>query len=137
MKKLFAFLLVLALMLCAVGCQNSNDPVYAIKKAYIEQRIPEYMRDDFTPDMIPIWSYGTYNGCTVGYFCSKGSGAQAIRSEKVGNYVFTYPSSDKMEAYKDGIIKFLPEAYELGWFDDEALAQIYDNFINGRYTLYE
>ena len=136
MKKLFVFLLILALMLCTVGCQGFGDPEYAIKKAYLE-RLPEHMRDDYTPNDIPIWSYGTYNGCTVGYFSERRGGGQAITEEEVGNYVFIYPDTTRMLAYKDGQIKLMPEAYELGWLDDDAVKQIYEKHRQEYSDLYE
>jgi hypothetical protein len=137
MKRLFAILMILSMMLCAVGCEGSGDSEHAIKKAYIEQLIPEHLRDNYTPDDIPIWSYGTYNGCTVGYFGSKSGGAMMIIGEKVGNYNFTYPSSTKMLAYKGGVFKSLPEAYDLGWLDDDAVKQIHEKHKQEYYYVYD
>ena len=136
MKKLFAVLLILALMLCAVGCEGFGDPEYAIKKAYFELK-PEHMRENYTPGDIQIWSYGTYNGCTVGYFGEKRGGGQAITEEKVGNYVFIYPDTTRMLAYKDGQIKLMPEAYDLGWLDDDAVKQIYEKHRQEYSALYD
>ena len=137
MKKLFSIILILGLLLCSVGCQSSNDPVYAMRRAYLEQFYSDHEKFNVTEDMVKIWVYGTCDGCTVGYFGSNNGGLFVIDGEKVGSFYFRYPSSTKMLAYKDGVFKSMSEAYELGWLDDEAVANIYDNFINDCYTLYE
>lgn len=127
MKKLFALLLILALMLCAVGCQTtensgSNTNLESdIKKAFIEQRTAA---KDLTEDDLSIDSYGTYNGCTVGYINGPFFYTQALSGEKVGPYIFQYSDSQKMLAYKDGQIKTMTEAYNLGWLDNDAVKQI-------------
>ena len=38
MKKLFAFLLILSLMLCAVGCHTSDNSEHAIKKLILSSK---------------------------------------------------------------------------------------------------
>lgn len=124
MKKLFIVVLILALIMCIAGCQNSANSESAIKRAFIEQFIPEFERDSITEDMVGIWSYGTYDGCTVGYFGYKDGGGMTLSGEMVGPFIFYYPSTTKMKAYKDGVIKSMPEAYKLGWLDDDAVRQI-------------
>ena len=127
MKKLFAFLLILSLMLCAVGCQTPGnygseaDLESNIKKAFIEQRPAA---KDLTEDDLSIDSYGTYNGCTVGYIIGPFFYTQALSGEKVGPYMFEYSDSQKMLAYKDGQIKSMAEAYALSWLDKDAVKQI-------------
>ena len=147
MKKLFAILLILALMLCAVGCQtlensnsgtNSNNAADSentmssdpdknlesdIIKAYLAYLGPNW---DLSEDELSIDSYGTYNSCTVGYINGPFAYTQALTGEKVGPYIFQYSDSQQMKAYKDGQIKTMAEAYKLGWLDDDAVKQIYE-----------
>jgi hypothetical protein len=127
MKKLLAILLILALMLCAVGCQTSENPgsdmnlESDIIKAYLAYLGPAW---DLSEDELSIDSYGTYNGCTVGYINGPIGYAAVISGEKVGPYIFEYGDSQKMLAYKDGQIKSMAEAYKLGWLNDDAVKQI-------------
>lgn len=129
MKKLLAILLILALMLCAVGCQTSENPgsdmnlESDIIKAYLAYLGPAW---DLSEDELSIDSYGTYNGCTVGYINGPIGYAAVISGEKVGPYIFEYGDSQKMLAYKDGQIKSMAEAYKLGWLDKDAVKQIHE-----------
>lgn len=124
MKKLVVILLALVLILCGLCYLDYIRYEYGMKAAYIEQYIPEDEKDAYTPDMIQIWSYGTYDGCTVGYFGSKTDGTQAISAELVGGKLFYYPSPVKMLAYKDGVFKSMSDAYWCGWLDEDAVLQI-------------
>lgn len=147
MKKQFAILMILSMMLCAVGCQvlensesgtNSNNAANSgnnmnfeidpnlesdIKKAYIAYLGPNW---DLTEDDLSIDSYGTYNGCTVGYINGPFVYTQALTAEKVGPYIFQYSDSQQMKAYKDGQIITMAEAYKLDWLDDNAVKQIHE-----------
>ena len=129
MKKLLAILLILALMLCAVGCQTSKNPgsdmnlESDIIKAYLAYLGPAW---NLSEDELSIDSYGTYNDCTVGYINGPIGYADVISSEKVGPYIFEYGDSQKMLAYKDGQIKSMEEAYKLGWLNDDAVKQIHE-----------
>jgi hypothetical protein len=50
--------------------------------------------------------------------------AQAVRSESVAGYTFTFPNSHKMYIYKDGAFYRLEEAYSLGIVDEEFIGSI-------------
>lgn len=127
MKKLLAILMILSIMLCAVGCQTSENPgsnvnlESAIKKAFVAYLGPAW---NLSEDELSIDSYGTYNGCTVCYVNGPIMYAAAIDGEKVGPYIFSYPDSQKLLSYKDGQIKSMAEAYKLGWLNDDAVKQI-------------
>lgn len=135
MKKLFSIFLILALLLCAVGCHTSEynsinegfkiDKALEseIKKAFIAYKGPAW---DLSEDELSIDSYGTYNGCTVCYVNGSFVYADVIDGEKVGPYIFRYPDSQKMLSYKDGQIKSMAEAYKLGWLNDDAVKQIHE-----------
>lgn len=153
MKKLFAILLILALMLCAVGCQtsgnaesctNSNNELdenlaREIRKAYMGYIT--YTDSDaqyWSEDDVLIDYYGTYSGCTVGYIESPISLYLPVLSgEKVGPCTFQYPDSRKLLAYKDAQIKSMPEAYDLGWLDDDAVRQIHEIHKQEQALLYD
>ena len=127
MKKFLAILMILSIMLCAVGCQTSENPgsdmnlESDIIKAYLAYLGPAW---NLSEDELSIDSYGTYNDCTVGYINGPIGYAAVISSEKVGPYIFEYGDSQKMLAYKDGQIKSMAEAYKLGWLNDDAVKQI-------------
>lgn len=130
MKKLFAIFMIFAVMLCTLGCQASENPgsnvnlESAIKKAFIAYTGPAW---DLSEDELSIDSYGTYNGCTVCYINAPTIDyLQALDAEKVGSYIFRYPDSQKMLAYKDGQIKSMAEAYKLGWLNDDVVKQIHE-----------
>ena len=124
MKKLVVILLALVVIVCGLCYLDYLRCEYAMKEAYIEQCIPEDMKDAYTPNMIQIWSYGTYDGCTVGYFGSKTDGSQALSVELVAGQAFYYPSPVKMLAYKNGEFKSMEEAYRCYWLDKDAISQI-------------
>ncbi len=93
-----------------------------MKKAYIERGNLQ-----ISPNELKFESYGTYDGCTVAFIGDHG-GTMAIEYEKVGPYMFKYPDSQKMVAYKDDVFKSLPDAYTDGWLDDEAVKQILEKY---------
>lgn len=123
MKKLFAMILSILLTFTFLGCQSSASLDAKMKEAYISQ----FCRDGSVQvDQLEIESYGTYDGCTVAYIHGPFGYTGAIENEKVGPCSFNYPSSQKLEAYKDGVYKSLPDAYSEGWLDDEAVKQIWE-----------
>ena len=140
MKKLFAVLLILALMLCAVGCQTSENPGSDVN---LESEIIKTVKslypslEYFPEDGITIDSFGTYNGCTVCYINGVFGYAQAFMDEKVGAYTFQYSTGQTLLAHKDGQLKIMPEAYELGWLDDDAVKQIYEKHKQKHPVIYD
>ena len=129
MKKILAILMILSIMLCTVGCQTSENPGSDVN---LESEIIKTVKslypslEYFPEDGITIDSFGTYNGCTVCYINGVFGYAQAFMDEKVGAYTFQYSTGQTLLAHKDGQLKNMPEAYELGWLDDDAVKQIYE-----------
>ena len=111
-----------------INFEIDPDLASEIRKAYMEHvTYTDFDAQFWSEDDVLIDSYGTYSGCTVGYIESPISGyLQAFFSEKVGQYTFQYPTSRMMTAYKDGQIKTMKDAYDLGWLDDDAVKQIYE-----------
>ena len=140
MKKLLAILLILALMLCAVGCQTSGNPGSDMN---LESEIKEAVRslkpslEELPDDAISIDSYGTYNGCTVCFIDGPFGYGMGFMEEIIGPYTFQYSSTRMLLTYKDGQIKNMPEAYDLGWLDDDAVKQIHEKHKQECPGLYE
>ena len=108
-----------------------------IIKAYMEY--VNYNASDsqyWSEDDVSVDSYGTYNGCTVGYINGPFFYTQAHTGEKVGSYIFQYSDGQQMKAYKDGQFKSMTEAYKLGWLDKDAVAQILEKHKQAHPFLY-
>ena len=108
MKKLLAILLILALMLCAVGCQASENPgSNANLESEIKKAVKSYKPslEDYPEEDIIIDSYGTYNGCTVCFIDGPFGYAMGFMDQKVGPYTFQYSSGRTLLACKDGQLK--------------------------------
>ena len=83
------------------------DTVNEIKTAYID-----YVGDDYyTTDDIEMEIYGEYNGVYVFYVVTGGQTAVAW-NELIDDLVFPYSGGRTIQAYSDGEIMTLKEAYD-------------------------
>ena len=133
MKKLLCIAFACALLLCLLACQSGNSED-DMKKAYIEQF---GHNSDISPDDLEIDSYGTYNGCTVAYINGPFMYMTVLGGETVGEYVFKYPDSQRLKAYKNGEYKSMRDAYEAGWLNDHAVEQVLQKHKKAMAGLYQ
>lgn len=120
MKKLLTITMVVLLVLSFMGCQSSDNPEMQMKKAYIKQLDVSGVK----AEELSIESYGAYNGCTVAFMHGPFGYPAVLTSEEVGPYVFRYSNTNTLVVFKDGKCKSLPEAYDAGWLDDDAVQQL-------------
>ena len=81
--------------------------------------------------------YGCYDGAHVGFVDGNGEYGCAITKDVICGLIFVYPSTQKLDVYKDGEILKLKEAYEAGWFTADGLKQLLDYYKTVKFYLYE
>ena len=117
--RVLSILLVLLLLLTA--CQSANGHE---RKMLEDFRNQYYKNSKITVDQLSFLSYGTYDGCFVGYIFGPFGTTAAHSYERVGTFTFRYPSGQHMQAYKNGTWMSMADAYDNGWLDDDAVEQI-------------
>ena len=133
MKKLIAIWMTVLLILCVIGCQNTDDPETQMKKAYLKQY---NVGAGVKAEELSLDSYGTYNGCTVAFIHGPFGYPAVLTSETVGPCVFQYSDTNKFVVFKDGECKSLSNAYKDGWLDDAALQQLLAKHMENKPYLY-
>ena len=123
MKKWLIIVVSFAVTLALLLCLTPVLRVEKMKMVYIEQFCKNY---EVQPHELEIELYGTYSGCTVAYIHGPFGYLAWIEYERVGNYTFTYSSSQKLKAYKDGNYLSLKDAYDAGWLDNDDVKKIHE-----------
>lgn len=125
--------IVLLLVLLLTACQSANGHERKMLEDYRNQY---WKNSEITVDQLAFDSYGTYDGCAVGYIDGPFGTTAAISYERVGTFTFRYPSGEKMKAYKSGIWMSMADAYDNGWLDDDAVEQIWQKHKQKHEMLY-
>lgn len=99
------------------GLQLTEDELREIISAYIKDDSPNFD----TTYSITCWGkfgniYAIYQG-QAGY--------TVVTTEIVNGYKFIYPSSNKLEIYRNGEIFSMSDAFDKGIIDEQIVAQLY------------
>ncbi len=102
-----------------------REQLIKLKQVYLEEM---KNNEELTADDVTILEYcGTYNGCSVMMFTSRGTlYLTAIEVVNVAGINFLYSDSNKLYAYKDGKIYSLEQAYENGFLTKINIVNIRD-----------
>ena len=103
----------------------------------IKQAVVNYHNERgavITVDSVVIRKYyGTYNGCVAAMIDGVMMYITIPTVDIVGGIGLTYPTAQKIEAYKDGKLYSLQEAFELGFLSVDDIKQIAE-IQNSRHT---
>ena len=117
MKRAFALLLVLTLLLSMTACSeqqiNERRAIQAYRRAH-----PNIETVDLRH------YYGEYTDGSVVVMIGTGAYLDALCGESVADCEFYYCDSYTISVLRDGELKSLGEAYELGWLTADDVAQI-------------
>lgn len=117
MKRAFTLLLVLVLLLSltACGAQQINE----------RRAIRAYRRAHPHIETVDLRHYyGEYTGGSVVVMIGTGAYLTALYGEAVAGYTFHYNNVCAISVMRDGELKSLGEAYELGWLTAEDVSEI-------------
>lgn len=117
MKRAFACLLVLTLLLSMTACseQQINE----------RRAIQAYRRAHPNIETVHLRHYyGEYTDGSVVVMIGSGAYLDVFGGESVADCEFYYCDSCTISVLRDGELKSLGEAYELGWLTAEDVAQI-------------
>lgn len=117
MKRAFTLLLVLTILLSMTACseQQINE----------RRAIQAYRRSHPHIETVDLRHYyGEYTDGSVVVMIGTGAYLDALCGEAVAGYTFHYNNVCTISVLRDGELKSLGEAYELGWLTAEDVAQI-------------
>lgn len=118
--------LLVSITSCAKRQETAYIPPYPHpelpSKEIREEILSAYNQDDtFVKSFDQFEYYGEFNGCHV---LTVFGNASVIWHITVADYVFSYSCSFSINAYKDGEIKNINEAYDSGWLTEDDIAYL-------------
>lgn len=134
MKRFLSFLLISVFLLSLlVGCQTyPDDPQEAMIQAYLKSTGYNIPSSDLLVEYL-----GCFEDVHVGMMGGLIAVSPAGGEEDIGEYEFRYFDSRRLQAYRNGKIQDLSEAYKAGWVSDDSITQIYAEYIDMYPGLYE
>ena len=134
MMKTIACFLILAMLLPVLsGCKTyPDDPLEAMPIAFIEKK-----GYSTSPDDVWVEYFGCFENVHIGMMWGDLSVSPASHTEEIGGFEFKYFDRRSLQAYKNGKIMDLKEAYEKGWLSDAALEDIWEKYKEARPNQYD
>lgn len=142
MRKIANCLILVVMMInlllpVKVFAENADMPTlseaeeYKMKKAWFTRFTPIQYGN---PAILSVRYYGEYDGMYV-VFIDKPSGYDTVVTEEtVAGYTFVYPTTQRLLVYNGSGLRYVSEAFELGWLSEDAVGRLYDYYTNGVYV---
>lgn len=115
-----------------VSCNEALTLDCQIKQAYLDKTKEEVPHNEMSVRYV----YHFEDAYAVFVECSLWVAGEAITNVQVGNYLFTFPTTQEMLIYKDGVIYKLTEAYDQKLLTEEQWKTLCDTWMGENPHLY-
>lgn len=130
MKKncLFVLALLICILLCGCGVWVEDPYPATPQEAMIQLFMDKHDLNSLPLSDFSVDYLGCYDDVHVGFINGGLNYTAALEEDEIGGFVFHYTSGQKLQAFRGYELLELSEAYEAGWFSEEAFAQLHSDY---------